>query len=244
MSNAQFVFISQNNHTVMKYIIICILFAARAASAQVGIGTMNPSSNSILDLTSPDKGLLLPRVNDTSSVSNPSAGLMIYDINNQSPAFHNGTRWNSVASASGLSGTYGDSITYSFFGPNSFVQGNFRVTAMSWGGANSGFSNNVNIQDVSFVKTQDINSTNFFKVMILGTMTGGIEFKMYVPGQPTPYYSVKLSNWKVSSMSQSLSIGGELYEAISLSPETIGFKDWINDLGFSYNIATNTIGPY
>jgi type VI protein secretion system component Hcp len=67
---------------------------------------------------------------------------------------------------------------------------------------------------------------------------------MYVPGQPTPYYSVKLSNWKVSSMSQSLSIGGELYEAISLSPETIGFKDWINDLGFSYNIATNTIGPY
>jgi hypothetical protein len=228
----------------MKYIFICILFAAQAASAQVGIGTMNPSSNSILDLTSPDKGLLLPRVSDTSSVSNPSAGLMIYDINTQTPAFHNGARWNSLASASTLSGTYGDSITYSFFGPGSFGPGIYKVTAISYGGSNAGFSNNVNIQDVSFVKTQDINSTNFFKVMILGEMNGGIEFKMYVPGESTPYYSVKLTNWKVSSMSQSLSIGGELFEAISLSPETIGFKDWTNNLGFTYNIATNVIGPY
>ncbi|MHC1776079.1 MAG: type VI secretion system tube protein Hcp [Lentimicrobium sp.] len=228
----------------MKYVFICILLAVQAASAQVGIGTMNPSSNSILDLTSPDKGLLLPRVNDTSSVSNPSAGLMIYDINTQSPAFHNGTRWNSLPGATALSGTYGDSITYSFFGPNSFVQGNFRVTAMSYGGSNAGFSNNVSISDVSFLKTKDINSTNFFKVMIMGTMTGGIEFKMYVPGESNPYYSVKLSNWKVSSMNQSLSIGGELYEAISLSPENIGFKDWTNNLGFSYNILTYAIGPY
>jgi type VI protein secretion system component Hcp len=228
----------------MKYIIICILFAAQAASAQVGIGTMNPSSNSILDLTSPNKGLLLPRVNDTSSVSNPSEGLMIYDINTKSPAFHNGARWNSLASASALSGTYGDSITYSFFGPGSFGPGIYQVTAMSYGGSNAGSPNSVNIQDVSFVKTQDYNSTHFFKAMILGSMQGGIEFKMYVPGQATPYYSVKLSNWKVSSMSQSASIGGGLYEAISLSPETIGFKDWTNNLSFSYNIVTNVIGTY
>jgi hypothetical protein len=228
----------------MKYIFICILFAAQAASAQVGIGTLNPSSNSILDLTSPNKGLLLPRVNDTGSVSNPSAGLMIYDINTKSPAFHNGARWNSLASTSALSGTYGDSITYSFFGPGSFSPGAYQVTSMSTGGSNSLSPNNVNIQDVFFLKTKDYNSTHFFKAMILGSMHGGIEFKMYVPGQATPYYSVKLTNWKVSSVSQSLSIGGDLYEAISLTPETIGFKDWTNNLGFSYNIATNVIGSY
>ncbi|MBK7173668.1 MAG: type VI secretion system tube protein Hcp [Bacteroidales bacterium] len=228
----------------MKYIFICILFAAQVATAQVGIGTLNPSSNSILDLTSPDKGLLLPRVNDTGSVSNPSAGLMIYDINTKTPAFHNGAKWNSLTSASALSGTYGDSITYSFFGPGSFSPGVYQVTAMSFGGSNAGFSNSVSIQDVSFSKTQDYNSTHFFKAMILGSMVGGIEFKMYVPGQATPYYSVKLSNWKVSSMSQSVSIGGDLFEAISLNPENIGFKDWTNNLGFSYNILTEVIGPY
>jgi type VI protein secretion system component Hcp len=228
----------------MKYIIICILFAAQTAYAQVGIGTTNPSSNSILDLTSPNKGLLLPRVNDTSSVSNPSAGLMIYDINSKSPVFHNGTRWNSLANASALSGTYSDSITYSFFGPGSFGPGIYQLTAMSCGGSNPGSPGIVSIQDVSFVKTQDINSTNFFKAMILGAMNGGIEFKMYVPGQSNPYYSVKLTNWKVSSMSQSLSTGGALYESISLHPETIGFKDWTNNLSFSYNIVTNVIGTY
>ncbi|NVO18446.1 MAG: type VI secretion system tube protein Hcp [Bacteroidetes bacterium] len=228
----------------MKYIIICILFAAQTAFAQVGIGTMNPSSNSILDLTSPNKGLLLPRVNDTSSVSNPSAGLMIYDINTKSPAFHNGTRWNSLVSASALSGTYGDSITYSFFGPGSFGPGVYQLTSISYGGSNPGSPNNVNIQDVSFLKTQDINSTNFFKAMIMGAMNGGIEFKMYVPGQSNPYYSVKLSNWKVSSMTQNLSIGGRLYESISLNPQIIGFKDWTNNLSFSYNILTNVIGTY
>lgn len=228
----------------MKYIFICILLATQAASAQVGIGTSTPSSNSILDLTSPNKGLLLPRVNDTSTVSNPSAGLMIYDINTQSPAFHNGARWNSLANASTLSGTYGDSITYSFFGPGSFSPGVYQLTAMSFGGSNPGSPNSVYIQDVSFVKTQDYNSTHFFKAMILGSMVGGIEFKMYVPGQATPYYSVKLSNWKVSSMSQSVSTGGDLFESISLSPENIGFKDWINNLSFSYNIITKVIGQY
>jgi len=228
----------------MKYIFICILFAAQAASAQVGIGTLNPSSNSILDLTSPNKGLLLPRVTDTSSVSNPSAGLMIYDINTKTPVFHNGARWNSLLSASPLSGTNGDSITYSFFGPGSFGPGIYHVTAMSLGGSNTLTPNNVNIQDMSFIKTQDINSTSFFKAMILGSMQGGIEFKMYVPGQANPYYSVKLSNWKVSSMNQSLSTGGKLYESISLNPETIGFKDWVNNLSFSYNIVTKVIGTY
>lgn len=226
----------------MKYIFICILFAAQVATAQVGIGTLNPSSNSILDLTSPDKGLLLPRVNDTSSVSNPSAGLMIYDINTKSPAFHNGARWNSLAST--LSGTNGDSITYSFFGPGSFSPGVYLATSMAIGGSNTGSASGVYIQDVSFLKARDYNSTLFFKAMILGSMQGGIEFKMYVPGQATPYYSVKLTNWKVSSVSQSVSSGGELFDAISLSSENIGFKDWTNNLGFSYNILTNTIGSY
>jgi hypothetical protein len=213
-------------------------------NAQVGIGTTNPSPNSVLDLTSPDKGLMLPRVNDTTSVSNPSAGLMIYDLNAQSPAFHNGASWNPLAGTSPMSGTTTDSITYSFFGPNSFGPGIFSVLAMSYGGSNFGSINNANIQDVNISKLQDINSVNFFKEMISGSMNGGIEFKMYAPGQTTPYFSVKLSNWKVSSVQQSLASGGEIFESISFTFENIGFKDWINDSGFTFNLVTKVIGPY
>lgn len=212
--------------------------------AQVGIGTNNPSPNSVLDLTSPDKGLLLPRVNDTSSVSNPSAGLMIYDINAQSPAFHNGASWNALAGTSPMSGTTTESITYSFFGPNSFEPGIFNVLAMSYGGSNFGSINDANIQDVNISKLQDINSVNFFKEMISGSMNGGIEFKMYAQGQATPYYSVKLTNWKVSSVQQSVASGGQIFESISFSFENIGFKDWVNDSGFTFNLVTKVIGPY
>lgn len=228
----------------MRIILLTIFFAAHVAYAQVGIGTTNPSPNSVLDLTSPDKGLMLPRVNDTSSVSNPSAGLMIYDINAQSPAFHNGANWKAMAGASVTSGTTTESITYTFFGPNSFGQGTFDLIAMSYGGSNFGNINNANLQDVNISKLQDINSVNFFKEMISGSMNGGIEFKMYAPGQTTPYYSVKLTNWKVSSVQQSLSTGGEIYESISFTFENIGFKDWINNSGFTFNLVTKVIGPY
>lgn len=228
----------------MKIITIILLFAVQAACAQVGIGTTNPSSNSVLDLTSPNKGLLLPRVNDTSSVSNPSAGLMIYDLNTHSPAFHNGTIWNALASAGAMSTTNDDSITYTFFGPHPFVQGVYKVNAMSYGGSNFGTILNANIQDVSFTKNQDPNSVNFFKEMISGTLIGGIEFKMYVAGSSTPYYSVKLSNWKISSVSQSVGTGGTLNESVSLSTQNIGFKDWVNNIGFTYNLINHTIGPY
>jgi hypothetical protein len=228
----------------MKLIILSLFFIAHLASAQVGIGTLNPSANSVLDLSSPDKGLMLPRVNDTSSVSNPSAGLMIYDINAQSPAFHNGASWNTLTGPSVMPGATAESITYSFFGPNSFGPGVFNVLSMSYGGSNFGTINNANIQDVSISKFQDIHSVNFFKEMITGSMNGGIEFKMYAPGQTTPYYSVKLSNWKVASVQQSVASGGQILESISFTFENIGFKDWINNSGFTFNLVNKVIGPY
>jgi type VI protein secretion system component Hcp len=233
-----------NTRMFITMITISILFAAQLVTAQVGIGTTSPNASSILDLSSPDKGLLLPRVNDTTAVSNPSAGLMVYDLNAHSPAFHNGSKWNALAGiSSALSATSNDSITYTFFGPNSFVQGTFSIVSLYTGGSNSG-SSAAYMQDVSFLKYKDVNTVNFMKTMVSGTMVGGIEFKMYVPGATTPYYSVKLSNWEVSSDSQSMSIGGELVESISLAPQIIGYKDWVNNISFSYNLTTFVIGNY
>jgi type VI protein secretion system component Hcp len=232
----------------MKTIIISIIsifFAAQAASAQVGIGTMNPSSNSVLDLTSPNKGLMLPRVASTSAVSSPTAGLMIYNMSTQSPAFYNGTVWNSLASA--LSGTTGDSITYSIYGPGNplFVAGNYKVTAISFGGSNPGTTvNSTYIMDVNFTKNKDINSIGFINSMIQGLLHGAIEFKIYVPGQATPYYSIKLTNWRVSNAQQGTGYGGVFTENISATPGIIGYKDWTNNISFSFNLTTQVIGTY
>ncbi len=64
----------------------------------VGIGTPNPDSTALLDLTSTTQGLLLPRMNTAQRNligSGPPAGLMIY--NNDSGAnrveYYNGTTW-------------------------------------------------------------------------------------------------------------------------------------------------------
>ena len=228
----------------MKLLIISILFLTQAASAQVGIGTTNPSSSSVLDLTSPNKGLLLPRVSNTGAVSNPTAGLMIYNMSTQAPAYYNGTIWNAMASA--ISGSGSDSITYTISGPGNtfFVSGSYKVTAMSFGGSNTSTPSNPYIQDVSFTKNKDINSIGFLNSMIAGTVNASIEFKIFVPGQTTPYYSIKLTNWRASSAQQSTGSGSVITESISVSPVIIGFKDWTNNLSFSYNLSTKVLGAY
>jgi uncharacterized protein (TIGR02145 family) len=71
--------------------VVILLFNGYMAQAQIGIGTSSPNSNAILDLTSSQKGLLLPRVASTSVILNPVNGLLIYDLSsNCLKAFENG----------------------------------------------------------------------------------------------------------------------------------------------------------
>jgi hypothetical protein len=60
------------------------LFFASEGFSQVGIGTTTPNSSSVLDISSTDKGMLIPRVtlletNNTNPISNPADGLMVYN---------------------------------------------------------------------------------------------------------------------------------------------------------------------
>ncbi|PZU82440.1 MAG: hypothetical protein DI529_14525 [Chryseobacterium sp.] len=53
--------------------------------SQVGIGTVTPHSSAILDITSTNKGLLLPRVNltgtnDNTTIANPANGLLVFNM--------------------------------------------------------------------------------------------------------------------------------------------------------------------
>jgi hypothetical protein len=60
------------------WLLILILSSSVSLQAQVGIGTNDPDTSVILDIRSPTKGILLPRVVDMNSVSKRE-GSLIYD---------------------------------------------------------------------------------------------------------------------------------------------------------------------
>jgi hypothetical protein len=70
---------------IMKQLIIflVIVFHAAAVSGQasVGIGTAAPHSSAALDISSNNKGLLVPRMSNTArlSIASPANGLLVYD---------------------------------------------------------------------------------------------------------------------------------------------------------------------
>src|SRR4030095_2209987 len=60
-----------------------------SSDGRIGIGTINPDASSLLDITSNDKGLLIPRMNQSQrdAILTPAVGLLIYQTNN-SPGFY------------------------------------------------------------------------------------------------------------------------------------------------------------
>ena len=66
---------------ILSALIIGVMFTLYA-SAQVGIGTTSPASSAMLDVTSSDKGLLIPRLNSDqrNSMGGLLDGLMVYDV--------------------------------------------------------------------------------------------------------------------------------------------------------------------
>lgn len=235
----------------MKTLILIALICTVKVNAQVGIGTNTPSANAVLDVTSTNKGILLPRLNDTSSVSNPSAGLMIYNSNTKTPAFHDGLKWNAF---SAIAAANADSITYTLTGAaNGFTNGTYGVRSISCGGSNGGSPASTNINDISITKLADINSIPFLSNMVSSTLQPSagqaIVFNFYVAGAATPYYSIKFTNWKVSSVSngaasaQSTGLNEQVTVTV-LGTGIIGFKDWINNKSFGYDTVAKTVVAY
>src|SRR5688572_14240082 len=71
-------------------------------TTRTGIGTSNPNLSAALDISSTDKGLLIPRMTQIQrdAITSPATGLMIYQTNNL-PGFyyHNGASWTPVTSS-------------------------------------------------------------------------------------------------------------------------------------------------
>ena len=69
---------SYMNRNILIILILILLSISCGLNAQVGIGTTDPDSSVILDIKSPSKGILLPRVVDYTSASKRE-GSLVYD---------------------------------------------------------------------------------------------------------------------------------------------------------------------
>jgi len=91
--------------SVKSLLFISIFLIANVASAQVGIGTNNPDSSSILDVSSNSKGLLFPRLTSSQrdAITLPANGLTIYNTTTNVLEINKGTTslpvWESLGAA-------------------------------------------------------------------------------------------------------------------------------------------------
>ncbi len=77
-------------------LLVASCFFEAAFSQNVGIGTVTPNSKAILDISSPNLGVLIPRMdrNTKTAISNPPEGLMVYDSTQKSFYYYsNGWKW-------------------------------------------------------------------------------------------------------------------------------------------------------
>ncbi|MES2648443.1 MAG: type VI secretion system tube protein Hcp [Bacteroidota bacterium] len=220
-------------------------------SQVVGIGTPTPNNNAVLDIVSNTKGVLIPRIPDTSNVVNPLEGLIIYNKNTKAPYYYDGKQWLSLGGR--LPGTLSsstDKITYQVTGEGfsmtdevvySFSHGVSNPTIIT-GGISAG---QASLSAINFMKETDINTMAFNMAPMIGKKFESMEIKVFATGALVPYISYKLRNIMIESFQVSGSAGGgPLTESVSVAFEIYGFKDWVNSKEFGYNLLSKTITGY
>jgi len=90
------------NLTTFAVTLSLFLLVKVGAVAQVGIGTTNPESSSILDISSSTKGLLMPRMTtaERGAITTPVNGLIVYDTDQSSFYYYDSSAWVNTSNAS------------------------------------------------------------------------------------------------------------------------------------------------
>ncbi|MQP25666.1 hypothetical protein GFJ94_11390 [Flavobacterium sp. LMO8] len=99
--------------------LVVLLFGIFSFGQNVGINTANPDNSSVLDISSTDKGFLLPRVSldsisgITTPILNPQTSLLVWNTNNLikdgngiGPYYFDGTNWNLIFRRGTLDAAY------------------------------------------------------------------------------------------------------------------------------------------
>lgn len=233
-----------------KLLLATISFICLTATAQnVGIGTTTPNASSALEINSTNKGILIPRIGDTTGVPTPPEGLIIYNKNTKSLYFYNGSRWLAVGNVPNSTSTPTDRITYKVTGTGftateqelfSFQNGSSRSVSGTPG--SGGTVGQINFTDLALTKVMDSNSVQILEAQMKGTLFSDVEIKFYATGSSSPYVSYKLKDAIISSYSVSGAAGGgPLVESITIAYGKFVFKDWVLNKVTGWNLATNTV---
>ncbi|KPE51203.1 hypothetical protein [Chryseobacterium indologenes] len=163
---------------------------------QVGIGTVTPDPSSVLDLSSSDKGLLIPRVNlssinDTSviPVTVADQGILIYNLTDAGTAPDNvrkdtfyiwtGTKWEGIGEISDIRQEIADNNTTQLV-----FSGMSPVAAYQYGPANSYLPwTNVNFSTENY-DNQNIHTGGVFTIPETGlySITGCVNISLAQTG--------------------------------------------------------------
>ncbi len=94
---------------IWAVVVHCFCLGAVNAQDNVGVGTLNPHPSSVLDLTSNDKGILIPRVttNQRLGINTPAQGLLVYDTDFNQFWYFDGTQWVAAIGPQGPAGPQG-----------------------------------------------------------------------------------------------------------------------------------------
>ena len=124
----------------MKRHLLVLLLAGMAGSSRAqnaGIGTNSPDSSAQLDISSPNHGLLIPRMitRNIGSISQPAKGLMVYDSTQNQLMVNMGSAvapdWENIAAPGGtgwnLAGNAGVNSSTQFIGTTDGSQLVFRT---------------------------------------------------------------------------------------------------------------------
>lgn len=122
----------------------------------VGIGTITPDNSSLLDLSSNNKGLLVPRLTtqQRTNISNPANGLLVYDIDEDCFFFFqsSSSSWQSLCNTTGLQGVTGPT-------------GATGATGASGGPIGpTGPTGSINIESYRVIGTGELTATSSFQV--------------------------------------------------------------------------------
>lgn len=98
------------------FLVTTFFFCELMQAQNVGIGTNTPNNSAILELSTTNKGLLLPRVADTSSVAAPVRGLQVYSLASNKLWYYDGSRWQNSGNGNNMDTIWymeQDTIAYS-----------------------------------------------------------------------------------------------------------------------------------
>ena len=179
--------------TIIFLLKLSLLFPVATYAQNIGIGTTTPNANAVLDVSSTNKGLLLPRVADTNAITGTiPAGLLIYSNADKQVYFYNGNYWQKSAAqfATDLWYVKNDSVNYTnskYVGINSNLnqiqpQANLQVTGSIMAQQNTTQSNAA----PTLAQTATMNNTATTQTVGVGSDS---VFRIFDPGGSSNNYN-------------------------------------------------------